>query len=105
MTFFEGRDRINRALDGDIVAVELIQPGEISKYSSIALHPSESLQASVSIAEDTAVPTAADIEGLKHSGGRISLFRVLFICYRQGRSRRWYHPQKLETICRIGSTR
>lgn len=68
---YTGRDRINRALDGDIVAVELIQPDEASKPSIISLHPSEMAQTNVSIAEETAVPTAADIEGLRQTGGRL----------------------------------
>jgi exoribonuclease R len=70
-----GRERINRALDGDIVAVEILTTEEMEREKKIQTHPSEMDQDSVVVAEETAVPTAADLEGLQKqpSGGNPSL--------------------------------
>jgi exoribonuclease R len=62
----KGRERINRALDGDLVAVEIISAAEESEQpKNISLHSSEMEKNSVGIAEETAVPSAADLEGLQ----------------------------------------
>jgi hypothetical protein len=70
-----GRERINRALDGDIVAVEILTGEELETEKTkktIQAHPSETNETSVVVvAEETAVPSAADLEGLQKqpSGG------------------------------------
>jgi exoribonuclease R len=84
----KGRERINRALDGDLVAVEIISAAEQSaeeSKSSISLHSSEIEKNSVGIAEETAVPSAADLEGLQKQSGGDKEGRVVGIIRRNWR--------------------
>ena len=68
-----GRDKVNRGLDGDVVAVEIISPeehqraqdeNELNRNTNIQLHPFESEPNNVVVSEITAEPTPAEMEGL-----------------------------------------
>ncbi len=61
-----GRDRVNRALDGDVVAVELINSEEMENQKIIVSPETES--SNVVLAEETATPSAAALEGLQTAG-------------------------------------
>lgn len=82
----KGRERINRALDGDLVAVEIISATEESEQlKEISLHSSEMEKNSVGIAEETAIPSAADLEGLQKQSEGDKQGRVVGIIRRNWR--------------------